>query len=65
MENIRTGLAAADATLEDVVKLNYYVVNLKPNQLPVIREVRSKYFSAEHPPASTLIGVTALPAKTS
>ena len=26
----------------------------------IIREVRSKYFSAEHPSASTLVGVTAL-----
>jgi enamine deaminase RidA (YjgF/YER057c/UK114 family) len=47
-------------TPQDVVKLNYYVVNLKPDQLPVIREVRNKYFSPEHLPASTLVGVTAL-----
>ncbi len=60
MENLRSALAAAGATLEDIIKVNYYVVNLKPDQLPIIREVRSKYFSAEHPPASTLVGVTAL-----
>jgi len=60
MENLKTALAAAGATMNDVVKANYYVMNLKPEQVPVIREVRSKYFSAEHPPAGTLVGVTAL-----
>jgi len=28
--------------------------------VPTIREVRSRYVSAEHPPASTLVGVSAL-----
>ena len=51
---------AAGATTDDLIKVNYYVVNLKPDQVPVIRKVRSKYFSGEHPPASTLVGVTAL-----
>jgi len=60
MDNLKTALTAAGATMKDVVKVNYYVVNLKPEQVPVIREVRSKYFSAEHPPAGTLVGVTAL-----
>jgi enamine deaminase RidA (YjgF/YER057c/UK114 family) len=60
MENLNTALAAAGATMKDVVKANYYVVNLKPEQVAVIREVRSKYFSAEHPPAGTLVGVTSL-----
>ena len=60
MDNLKTALAAAGATMNDVVKANYYVVNLKPEQVPVIREVRSKYFSAEHPPAGTLVGVTSL-----
>jgi 2-iminobutanoate/2-iminopropanoate deaminase len=60
MVNLKTALAAAGATMRDLIKVNYYVVNLKPDQVPIIREVRSKYFSAEHPPAGTLIGVTAL-----
>jgi enamine deaminase RidA (YjgF/YER057c/UK114 family) len=60
LENLKIALAAAGATTEDLIKVNYYVVNLKPDQVVVIREVRSKYFSAEHPPASTLIGVAAL-----
>jgi enamine deaminase RidA (YjgF/YER057c/UK114 family) len=60
MENLKVALAAVGATMNDVIKLNFYVVNLKPDQVAVIREVRSKYLSAERPPASTLVGVTAL-----
>jgi enamine deaminase RidA (YjgF/YER057c/UK114 family) len=60
LENLKIALAAAGATLEDLIKVNYYVVNLRPDQVPIIREVRTKYFSAERPPASTLVGVTAL-----
>ncbi len=59
-ENIKHALAAVGATFKDVVKTNLYVVGLKPEHVPVIREVRSRYVSAEHPPASTLVGVSAL-----
>lgn len=59
-ENLKACLAAAGATFADVVKLNTYVVNLNADQLPVIREVRADYLPAENPPASTLVGVTAL-----
>jgi enamine deaminase RidA (YjgF/YER057c/UK114 family) len=60
LENLKIALTAAGAIMDDLIKVNYYVVNLKPDQVRTIREVRSKYFSAEHPPASTLVGVTAL-----
>ena len=59
-ENIRLALAAAGATFDNVVKTNLYVVGLKPEHVPIIRAVRSRYVSAEHPPASTLVGVSAL-----
>ena len=59
-ENVKAALAAAGATLSDVVKQNTYIVNLNAEALPVIREVRGEYFPAENPPASTLVGVTAL-----
>jgi enamine deaminase RidA (YjgF/YER057c/UK114 family) len=59
-ENLRLALAAAGATWRDVVVTRLYVVNLKPEHVPVIREVRSRYVSAQHPPASTLVGVSAL-----
>ena len=59
-ENIRLALAAAGATNQHVVKTNLYVVGLRPEHVPIIREVRSRFVSAEHPPASTLVGVSAL-----
>lgn len=59
-ENLSIALRAAGATFNDVVKMNTYVVNYKPADVTVIREVRSKYLSKENPPASTLAGVQAL-----
>jgi enamine deaminase RidA (YjgF/YER057c/UK114 family) len=58
--NLQRALAAAGATFGDVVKTNLYVVGLKPEHVPILREVRSRYVNAEQPPASTLVGVSAL-----
>jgi enamine deaminase RidA (YjgF/YER057c/UK114 family) len=59
-ENLKTGLAAAGATFADVVKVTYFVVGLKPDLVPHVREVRKKYLDPQNPPASTLVGVEAL-----
>ena len=59
-ENLRLALAAAGATWNDVIVTRLYVVGLKPEHVPIIREVRSRYVSAARPPASTLVGVSAL-----
>src|SRR5262245_15518445 len=59
-ENIRLALAAAGANYRHVVKTNLYVVGLRPEHIPIIREVRSRYVWREHPPSSTLVGVSAL-----
>lgn len=59
-ENLKTCLTAAGVTFSDIVKMNTYVVNLKAEDLPVIREVRKGFLLQENPPASTLVGVTAL-----
>jgi len=58
--NIESALATVGATFHDVVKTSLFVVGLKPEHVPVIREIRSRYVSADHPPASTLVGVSAL-----
>jgi enamine deaminase RidA (YjgF/YER057c/UK114 family) len=58
--NIDTALKAAGVTFADMVKMNIYVVGLKPEHVPVIREVRARYVNLANPPASTLVGVTAL-----
>jgi enamine deaminase RidA (YjgF/YER057c/UK114 family) len=59
-ENIKTALAAAGATTNDLVKINWYVKGYKPEMLATLREVRSEYVSKTSPPASTLVGVASL-----
>ncbi|MBS1543551.1 MAG: RidA family protein [Bacteroidetes bacterium] len=58
--NLETCLRSVGLTFSDVVKINTFIVNLKPEDLAVVREVRKKYLPQENPPASTLVGVTAL-----
>lgn len=59
-ENLKIALAAVGATFENVVKVTTLIVNYKPEDRAILREIRSQYFDAQHPPASTLIGVQAL-----
>ena len=59
-KNIELALSAAGARFQDVVKMNLYVVGLRPEHVPLIRDVRARYINAERPPASTLVGVSAL-----
>ena len=59
-KNLQHALTAIGAKFQDVVKMNIYAVGLKPEHVPIIREVRSRYVDAKKPPASTLVGVSAL-----
>jgi enamine deaminase RidA (YjgF/YER057c/UK114 family) len=59
-KNLQHALTAVGAAFQDAIKMNLYVVGLKPEHVPVIREVRSRYVRADQPPASTLVGVSAL-----
>jgi enamine deaminase RidA (YjgF/YER057c/UK114 family) len=59
--NLKTALAAAGATFDDVVKINWFIKGYKPEVLPTLREVRAAYFNKNAPPpASTLLGVMSL-----
>jgi 2-iminobutanoate/2-iminopropanoate deaminase len=58
--NLVAALNVAGASPADIVKLNTYVVNYKPEDYRVIRDVRAQVFPGENPPASTLVGVQAL-----
>ena len=58
--NLKTALAAAGATFNDVVKITWYVKNYKPEDLPALRAIRDKYVNTAEPPASTLVGVASL-----
>jgi enamine deaminase RidA (YjgF/YER057c/UK114 family) len=57
-DNLRAALQAVGATFEQVVKLNYYVVDA--TQMPIIREVRDEYLDPERLPASTAVEVRRL-----
>lgn len=56
--NIATALAAAGASMADVVKLGYFLTDLA--DLPTVRRVREEFISLEAPPASTLVQVSGL-----
>lgn len=58
LENVKAILKAGGASLEDVVKVNVYVVDIK--QFSLINEIYAQYFS-DHKPARSLVEVTALP----
>ena len=52
-EDLKKCLAMAGASFRDVVKINYYVTDLK--NTAELRSVRSGYLDPEHPPAATLL----------
>jgi enamine deaminase RidA (YjgF/YER057c/UK114 family) len=58
--NLQVALAAAGASFEHVVKLTYYVVDLRREVTLMLREVRTGYLNQERPPASTLVAVPVL-----
>ena len=57
-ENLRAGLAAAGADFGDVVKLTFYILDVR--NLPALREVRDRFVDPAAPPASTLVQVSRL-----
>lgn len=59
-ENLKAALAAAGATFNDVVKINWYIRDYNQEKLAALREIRNSYVNKDNPPASTLIGVAAL-----
>jgi enamine deaminase RidA (YjgF/YER057c/UK114 family) len=60
-ENLKTALAAANATFSDVIKITIYIKDYNPDlHLLVLRNIRNEYVSKDTPPASTLAGVQSL-----
>ena len=62
MHNLGLALKAAGASYSNIVKITTFVVGYKPELRPVIGKARSAFFEGMEPPASTLVGVTALAA---
>ncbi len=57
--NLGRALTASGARPEQVAKITIFVVNHRPEYLPVIEEARVELFG-DHKPADTLVGVEAL-----
>jgi 2-iminobutanoate/2-iminopropanoate deaminase len=57
-ENLKAALAEAGAGFQHVVKTTNYLTDV--SHRPILREVRERYLNNAAPPASTLVGVTAL-----
>ena len=56
--NLKTTLESQGASLSDVVKLNWYVLDI--SQVAIFREVRDQFLGTGPRPASTLVEVKAL-----
>ena len=56
--NLTGALEAADLTWDEVVKLNFFVLDI--SKVAALREIRDEYVNTEHPPASTLVEVSGL-----
>ena len=59
-ENIRRVLAAAGGTVADIVRLNTYVANYRPEEGEVVNAANRKLFGDHVPASMTLMGVQAL-----
>jgi reactive intermediate/imine deaminase len=57
-ENLTHALEAADTSWSEVVKLNYFVRDVR--RLESVRAIRDEYVNTERPPASTLVEVSGL-----
>ena len=57
-ENLTTALEAAEASWNDVVKLNYFLLDV--GQIASVRAIRDEYVDTAQPPASTLVEVSRL-----
>jgi reactive intermediate/imine deaminase len=57
-QNLSAALAAAGASWNDVVKLDYFVRDI--GEVAALRAIRDEYVNTEQPPASTLVEVSRL-----
>jgi 2-iminobutanoate/2-iminopropanoate deaminase len=57
-ENLKAAVEAAGGTMNDVIKLNSYLLDL--SHLNEFREIRDKYVNLKNPPVSTAVQVSRL-----
>lgn len=60
LNNLKIQLDASGATYSDIVKMNTYIVNYRPEYLDIFRDVRKEIMGDKDMPASTLVGVQSL-----
>lgn len=60
LDKLKVLLESEGGSYEDLVKINSYIVDYKPEDLNVFRNVRKEIFTDAITPASTLVGVTSL-----
>ncbi len=60
LKNLQLQLNASGADFKDIVKMNHYIVNYRPEQLSTFRNTRKQIMGDANMPASTLVGVTSL-----
>jgi enamine deaminase RidA (YjgF/YER057c/UK114 family) len=59
--NLKTALEAASASFQNVIKLNYYVVDsVNASEFFAYREVRDQYVDTTHPPIATVVVIRRL-----
>jgi enamine deaminase RidA (YjgF/YER057c/UK114 family) len=59
--NLKTALESAGASFQNVVKLNYYIVDtVEASEFFAYREVRDQYLDTSNPPAATVIVISRL-----
>jgi enamine deaminase RidA (YjgF/YER057c/UK114 family) len=56
--NLGRALSSVGASFADVVKTTTFITDVQ--QVPTLREVRTRYLDPTHPPANTLIAVSSL-----
>ena len=60
LKNLKSQLQKHEADYENLIKINTYIVDYKPDDLNVFRDVRKEVFGENIVPASTLVGVQSL-----
>jgi enamine deaminase RidA (YjgF/YER057c/UK114 family) len=63
LRNLRAAVEAAGGSMNDVVSVRIYVVDYQAADAARVAEALREFFHAEHPPASTWIGVSSLAVK--
>jgi len=57
-QNIKSIVESAGGTMDNVVKLGFYILDV--NNIQTMRTVRDKYINLKNPPTSTLVQVSKL-----